>query len=171
MNRDNITESLTENQKNAFNDIISAAKNTSDEISERESKKEEFDIADFIVKHSTQYSVKKSKAPRIIAVIGVAVMIIGLCVLIALTADKTPKNPVFGKWVSDKGIEMEIDEDTITIDGSTRNYIFPKGENNVIAISVQNEYFKIYYKLEKGELHIIIPLTDENSQTIIYKRK
>ena len=85
MNKENITDSLTEKQAEAFNNIVSSSVSESgtDSLSEPlKNKDEEFDIADFIVKHSTQYSVKKSKAPRIIAIVAVAVIIIGLCVVL-----------------------------------------------------------------------------------------
>lgn len=175
MNKENITDSLTEKQAEAFNSIVSSSVSESgtDSLSEPlKNKDEEFDIADFIVKHSTQYSVKKSKAPRIIAIVAVAVIIIGLCVVFALVSGKQQnKNPIFGSWVSEQGIEMEIIEDYITIDGSSRKYIFPEGEENVIAIAIKDEYFKILYKLEKGRLYLIIPSAEGESETIIYERK
>lgn len=171
MNEKIITDSLTEKQKNAFNDIISATAPASSEEKKDEANKEEFDIADFIVKHSTHYNVKKSKAPRIIAIVVVAVVIIGLCVIAALASSNGNKNPIFGKWVSEQGIEMEIIEDYITIDGYSRKYIIPEGEENVIALSVNGEYVKMLYKLEDGKLHLIIPSADGELETIIYKRK
>lgn len=160
-----ISAGMSEEQLKAFNKITAAEKN------QTVTEKEEFDIADFIVKHSTNYSVKKSKAPRIIAIIVVAVMIIGLCVIVAISSANGNKNPIFGKWVSSDGVEMEIIEDYITIDGASRKYIFPKGEENVIAIAVNNEYFKILYKLENGKLYIIIPSAEGESETIEYERK
>lgn len=172
MNKNNITDSLTQKQKNAFNDIISATTPpSSEEKVTDEAKEEEFDIADFIVKHNTRYNVRKSKAPRIIAIVVVAVIVIGLCVIAAMTSAKGNKNPIFGKWVSEQGIEMEISEDYISIDGTSRKYIFPEGEKNVIAISIKEEYFKILYRLEKGKLYIVIPSSLGESETIIYERK
>ncbi|MBP3922214.1 MAG: hypothetical protein J6D27_04530 [Ruminiclostridium sp.] len=174
MNKNNITDSLTEKQAEAFNSIVSSSVSESgtDSLSEPlKNKDEEFDIADFIVKHSTHYNVKKSKAPRIIAIVVVAVVIIGLCVIAALASSNGNKNPIFGKWVSEQGIEMEIIEDYITIDGYSRKYIIPEGEENVIALSVNGEYVKMLYKLEDGKLHLIIPSADGELETIIYKRK
>ncbi len=164
----NITAGMSEEQLKAFQNITSSDENQTDT---ENSESEEFDIADFIVKHSTNYSVKKSKAPRIIAVIVVAVMIIGLCVIIAITSANGNKNPIYGKWVSSEGVEMEIIEGYITIDGSSRKYVFPNGEENVIAISINDEYFKILYKLENGKLYIIIPSAEGESETIEYVRK
>lgn len=163
-----ISAGMSEEQLKAFNKITAAEKNQTDKD---DPANEEFDIADFIVKHSTNYSVKKSKAPRIIAIVAVAVMIIGLCVVIAITSANANKNPIFGKWVSSDGVEMEIIEDYITIDGASRKYIFPEGEENVIAISIKDEYFKILYKLENGKLYIIIPSAEGESETIEYVRK
>jgi hypothetical protein len=98
MNKENITDSLTEKQAEAFNNIVSSSVSESgtDSLNEPlKNKDEEFDIADFIVKHSTQYSIKKSKAPRIIAIVAVAVIIIGLCVVFALVSGKQQnKNPI-----------------------------------------------------------------------------
>lgn len=163
-----ITEGMSEEQLKAFQKITADEKNQTDKD---DPANEEFDIAYFIVKHSTNYSVKKSKAPRIIAIIVVAFIIIGLCVIIAISSANGNKNPIFGKWVSSEGVEMEIIEDYITIDGSSRKYVFPKGEDNVIAISINEEYFKILYKLENGKLYIIIPSADGESETIEYVRK
>lgn len=163
----NLTNGMTESQLDAFNKIITEDIKTDNEKSE---KSEEFDIADFIVKHSTNYRVKKSKAPRIIAIIAVAVIIIGICVVFAILSAGKNKNPIFGEWISTEGIEMEISEKYITIDGIGREYIFPKDEKNVIAISVNDEYFKILYKLEFGRLYIIIPSSDGESEIIEYKR-
>lgn len=174
MNKKNITESLTEKQAEAFNSIVNGTVSDTAAESSAESEKdrqEEFDIADFIVKHSTQYSVKKSKAPRIIAIVVVALMIIAVCVFLAIASGKQNQNPVFGKWISEQGKEMEIIEDYITIDGTSRKYIFPEGEENVIAISIKDEYFKILYKLEGGRLYFIIPSAEGESETIIYTRK
>lgn len=161
-----IISDMTEEQLKAFNKITSTDKDD-EEISKKD---EEFDIADFIVKHSSNYSVKKSKAPRIIAIIVVAVMIIGLCVIIAISSASGNKNPIFGKWVSSEGVEMEIIEDYITIGGTSRKYIFTE-EKNVIAINVNEEYFKILYKLEDGKLHLIVPISKDKTETVIYTRK
>ena len=63
---------------------------------------------------------------------------------------------------------MTIDEKTITINGQTSEYI--KDEKNVIAIKMNNEYYKMIYELNDDELVITIP--DESGvATISYKRK
>ena len=172
MDKNNITDSLTEKQKNAFNDIVSvSAPDSSEEKKTDTAKGEEFDIADFIVKHSTQYNVKKSKAPRIIAIVVVALMVIALCVVAAILSGNSNNNSIYGKWISDKGIEMEIIDGYITIEGETRKFIFPENESNVIAINVKDDYFRMLYQLKDGKLHIIIPISDEETETIIYTRK
>ncbi len=163
-----IAAGMSEEQLKAFKKITA---NDENQTGTENPESEDFDIADFIVKHSTNYSVKKSKAPRIIAIIAVAVMIIGLCVIIAIYSANGNKNPIFGKWISSEGVEMEIIEGYITIDGSSRKYIFPDGEENVIAIAINEEYFKILYKFENGKLYIIIPSSEGENETIEYERK
>ncbi len=132
--------------------------------------KENFDIADFIIMHSDKNNTKTSvKILRIISVIVVAAVIIVLCVFLAMSSNKINSNPVFGTWVSDNGNTMEIIEDYITINGSSRKYIFE--EENIMAIAINNEYYKIVYKLEDGLLYIMMPDADGEVTTIVYEKK
>ena len=50
---------------------------------------------------------------------------------------------------------MTITEKDITINGSTSEYI--SEEKNVISIKMNNEYYKIMYKLDGDSLTLTIP--------------
>ena len=131
---------------------------------------ENFDIADFIVKHSTDYSVRsKKRVSRIITVTVVVLIIISLCTALAVLKNSETKNPLYGTWIAQDGTTMEIIENYITINGSSRKYVFE--DDNVIAISVNGEYYKIIYTLEGGKLSIILPSSDGKHTTIEYSKK
>ena len=131
--------------------------------------KPDFDIVDFIISHSDDRSVrKKSKAPKIILCIIVGLLIVTMCLLFVFWSVNYNKDPLCGSWVTSTGLVMTIDEKTITINGQTSEYI--KDEKNVIAIKMNNEYYKMIYELNGDELVITIP--DESGvATISYKRK
>ena len=131
--------------------------------------KPDFDIVDFIISHSDERSVrKKSKAPKIILCVIVGLLIVTMCLLFVFWSVNYNKDPLCGSWVTSTGLVMTIDEKTITINGQTNEYI--KDEKNVIAIKMNNEYYKMIYELNGDELVITIP--DESGvATISYKRK
>ena len=131
--------------------------------------KPDFDIVDFIISHSDERSVrKKSKAPKIILCIIVGLLIVTMCLLFVFWSVNYNKDKLYGSWVTSTGLVMTIDEKTITINGQTNEYI--KDEKNVIAINMNNEYYKMIYELNGDELVITIP--DESGvATISYKRK
>ena len=131
--------------------------------------KPDFDIVDFILSHSDERSVrKKSKAPKIILCVIVGLLIVTMCLLFVFWSVNYNKDPLCGSWVTSTGLVMTIDEKTITINGQTSEYI--KDEKNVIAIKMNNEYYKMIYELNGDELIITIP--DESGvATISYRRK
>lgn len=131
--------------------------------------KPDFDIVDFILSHSDERSVrKKSKAPKIILCVIVGLLIVTMCLLFVLWSVNYNKDPLCGSWETSGGLVMTIDEKTITINGQTSEYI--KDEKNVIAIKMNNEYYKMIYELKGDELIITIP--DESGVvTISYRRK
>ena len=131
--------------------------------------KPDFDIVDFILSHSDERSVrKKSKAPKIILCVIVGLLIVTMCLLFVFWSVNYNKDPLCGSWKTSTGLVMTIDEKTITINGQTSEYI--KDEKNVIAIKMNNEYYKMIYELKGDELIITIP--DESGvATISYRRK
>lgn len=156
------------------------AKKTADIVSKEESEnkssvrnldpdKSDFDIVDFILSHSDERSVrKKSKAPRIILCVFAGLLIVIICLLFVFWCISGSKDPLCGSWEASGGLVMNIDEKTITINGQTNEYI--KDEKNVIAIKMNNEYYKMIYELKGDELIITIP--DESGvATISYRRK
>ena len=129
---------------------------------------ENFDIVDFIEKHSATYTVKKPRIwTKVVGIVLVAVLIVVLCITAAVLLNKQSSNPIFGKWVSSDGVKMEIIEDYIIINDKSMKYIFE--DDNVIALNVNNEYFKMLYELSDGKLTITIP-SDEIT-TIEYTRE
>ena len=129
---------------------------------------EDFDIVDFIEKHSATYSVKRPRIwTKVVGIALVVVLIVALCIMAAVLLSKQNSNPIFGKWVSSDGVKMEIIEDYIIINDKSMKYIFE--DDNVIALNVNNEYFKMIYELKDGKLTITIPSDEITS--IEYKRE
>lgn len=131
--------------------------------------KNDFDIVDFIISHSDEKSVrKKSKLPKILLCVILGVLIIGMCVMFAVWSSLSHKNKLWGTWQTSGGITMTITEKNITINGKTSEYIIE--EKNVIAIKMNNEYYKIIYKLDGDSLTLTIP--DESGVSELkYTRK
>ena len=160
-------EETTEKVISENNEIVTAEKKS--EIGSVSPANSDFDIVDFIISHSDNRSViKKSKAPRIILCVIVGVLILTVCGLFVFWSVFVNKDPLCGSWVTNDGLVMTIDEKTITINGQTSEYT--KDENNVIAIKMNNEYYKIIYELEGNDLIITIPNAN-GVETISYTRK
>ncbi len=98
-------------------------------------------------------------------------LIIGICVVFAVVIGKgKPTHPIFGDWVCEEnGNKMSIIEGHITINGLSREYNFE--EDNIIAIAINGEFYKIVYKLEDGLLYIMVPDASGEVTTLIYERK
>lgn len=131
--------------------------------------KDDFDIVDFIISHSDDRSVrKKSKLPKILLCVISGALIVTMCVLFAIWSASAKRNKLWGTWQTSGGITMTITEKDITINGSTSEYI--SEEKNIIAIKMNNEYYKIMYKLDGDSLTLTIP--DESGVTELkYTRK
>lgn len=131
--------------------------------------KNDFDIVDFVISHSDERSVrKKSKLSKILLCVILGVLIIGMCVMFAVWSSLSHKNKLWGTWQTSGGITMTITEKNITINGKTSEYIIE--EKNVIAIKMNNEYYKIIYKLDGDSLTLTIP--DESGVSELkYTRK
>lgn len=131
--------------------------------------KDDFDIVDFIISHSDGRSVrKKSKLPRILLCVIFGLLIVGMCVLFALWSASSHKNPLYGDWQGSGGVTMTITDKDITINGQTSGYIIE--DKNVIAIKMNNEYYKMIYKLDGDALTLTIP--DESGVSELkYTRK
>ena len=131
--------------------------------------KDDFDIVDFIISHSDGRSVrKKSKLPRILLCVILGLLIIGMCVLFAIWSASSHKNPLYGDWQGSGGVVMTITDKDITINGQTSGYIIE--DKNVIAIKMNNEYYKMIYKLDGDSLTLTIP--DESGVSELkYTRK
>lgn len=131
--------------------------------------KDDFDIVDFIISHSDGRSVrKKSKLPRILLCVILGLLIVGMCVLFALWSASSHKNPLYGNWQGSGGVAMTITDKDITINGQTSGYIIE--DKNVIAIKMNNEYYKMIYKLDGDTLTLTIP--DESGVSELkYTRK
>lgn len=132
---------------------------------------EEFDIADFIVKHNTVYTVKKKRIwTKILGIVMAAIMIVVICMLGAFLIMKSG-NQLYGTWVSGSQV-MVIEKDKITIGNNSNEYNLE--ENNIIALKIVNgentDYFRMIYKLDGDKLTIIIPAADD-VQKIEYTRK
>lgn len=129
----------------------------------------DFDIVDFIISHSDGRSVrKKSKLPKILLCVILGVLIVGICALFVIWSASAKRNKLWGTWQASGGVTMTITEKDITINGQTSDYITE--EKNVIAIKMNNEYYKIIYKLEGDTLTLTIP--DESGVSELkYTRK
>lgn len=138
-------------------------------VFQQNEQKSDFDIVDFIISHSDGRSVrKKSKLPRILLCVILGVLIIGICVLSAIWSVSSKQNRLFGTWSTSGGVTMTINDKNITINGKTSEYIIE--EKNVIAIKMNNEYYKIIYKLDGDSLTLTIP--DESGVSELkYTRK
>ena len=159
---------MTEN--NITYDEIIEKLNKKENIKEEELKvNNELDISNFIFNSNIKTIKRENKSIRIIAAAIVSVLIIVLCAVAAVMSSSS-RNSLYGSWISTDNIKMNIKEDYITIGEETKEYIFPDKEKNVIAIKVNNEYFKIMYRLEDDRLYFIIPLSEEKSNVIEYKR-
>ena len=109
-----------------------------------------------VISHSDSRSVRqKSKLPKILLCVILGVMIIVICVLSAIWSSSAKQNRLFGTWTSSDGLIMTINDKSITINGNTSEY--KTEEKNVIAIKMNNEYYKIIYKLDGDSLTLTIP--------------
>lgn len=159
---------MTENNI-TYNEIIEKL-NKKENIKEEELKvNNELDITNFIFNSNIKIIKRENKSIRIIAAAIVSVLIIVLCAVAAVMSS-SGRNSLYGSWISTDNIKMNIKEDYITIGEETKEYIFPDKEKNIIAIKVNNEYFKIMYRLEDDRLYFIIPLSEEKSSVKEYKR-
>jgi len=131
-------------------------------------KDENFDLGDFILSHNMQTtSLKVRLWPKILALVISFVGLIGVCVLVVFIINST--KTLNGKWQSDDGVVVEIIDKYITINGTSLKYVIE--ENNVFAININDEYFRIIYKLYGDSLTFIIPSDNpEEVETINYKR-
>lgn len=131
--------------------------------------KDDFDIVDFIISHSDGRSVrKKSKLPKILLCVILGLLIVGMCVLFAIWSAASHKNPLYGDWQGSGGVAMTITDKDITINGQKSDYIIE--EKNVIALKVNNEYYKMLYELDGDTLTLTIP--DESGVSELkYTRK
>ncbi|MBR4306175.1 MAG: hypothetical protein IKT78_04955 [Ruminiclostridium sp.] len=159
---------MTENNI-TYEEILEKLGNKENIKEENLKENSEIDISDFIFNSNIKTIKRENKALRIIAVAVMAFIIIGLCIVAAVMSS-SGRNSLYGSWISTDNIKMNIKEDYITIGEETKEYIFPDKEKNVIAIKVNNEYFKIMYRLEDDRLYFIIPLSEEKSNVIEYKR-
>ena len=88
--------------------------------------------------------------------------------LSAIWSVSSKQNRLFGTWSASGGVTMTINDKKITINGKTSEYIIE--EKNVIAIKMNNEYYKIIYKLDGDSLTLTIP--DESGVSELkYTRK
>ncbi len=142
-------------------------KSTTD--SQHNNQKDDFDIVDFIISHSDGRSVrKKSKLPKILLCVILGLLIVGMCVLFVIWSASSKRNKLWGTWQASGGITMTITDKEITINGETSEYITE--EKNVIAIKMNNEYYKIIYTLDGDTLTLTIP--DESGVSELkYTRK
>lgn len=116
----------------------------------------DFDIVDFIISHSDGRSVrKKSKLPKILLCVILGILIVGICALFVIWSASAKRNKLWGTWQTSGGVTMTITEKDITINGLTSDYI--NEEKNVIAIKMNNEYYKIIYKIDGDTLTLTIP--------------
>ncbi len=133
-------------------------------------KNDDFDIVDFVIKHSDGSSVrKKSIVPKVILVVMTVILLVGICVTLAFISksrnDKT--HPLFGTWKSQQGNFLKVTDEYVEVDGKQTEYIFE--EDNVISIKMQNEYIKMIYLLDGDDMTLIIPL-ESNVSRIEYTR-
>ena len=156
LNAEKPAENTDNSTKNINMESIRCDNNSA--VFQQNEQKSNFDIVDFIISHSDGRSVrKKSKLPRILLCVILGVLIIGICVLSAI-----------GTWSASGGVTMTINDKNITINGKTSEYIIE--EKNVIAIKMNNEYYKIIYKLDGDSLTLTIP--DESGVSELkYTRK
>lgn len=136
----------------------------------------EFDIADFIVKHNTVYSVKKKRVwVKVLGIVTVILMIAAICVLGAVLTKSKSSNSLFGKWKSSDGILTEFIELEKNIDGkqviqnymiigendkqSSMRFIFEE-EENVISLEINGEFVKMIYSIENNKLTLTMPFTN-----------
>ena len=148
LNAEKPAENTDNSTKNINMESIRCDNNSA--VFQQNEQKSDFDIVNFIISHSDGRSVrKKSKLPKILLCVILGVLIIGICVLSG-------------------GVTMTINDKNITINGKTSEYIIE--EKNVIAIKMNNEYYKIIYKLDGDSLTLTIP--DESGVSELkYTRK
>lgn len=175
-------ESAKKEEKNSVNSCADDVTNSSESINnvqemcdksttdpQQNEQKNDFDIVDFIISHSDGRSVrKKSKLPKILLCVILGVLIVGMCVMLVVWSSLSHQNKLWGTWRTTDGTTMTITENDITINGTTSEYI--SEEKNVIAIKMNNEYYKIMYKIDGDSLTLTIP--DESGVTELkYIRK
>ena len=167
LNAEKPAENTDNSTKNINMESIRCDNNSA--VFQQNEQKSNFDIVDFIISHSDGRSVrKKSKLPRILLCVILGVLIIGICVLSAIWSVSSKQNRLFGTWSASGGVTMTINDKNITINGKTSEYIIE--EKNVIAIKMNNEYYKIIYKLDGDSLTLTIP--DESGVSELkYTRK
>ena len=167
LNAEKPAESTDNSTKNINMESIRCDNNSA--VFQQNEQKSDFDIVDFIISHSDGRSVrKKSKLPRILLCVIFGVLIIGICVLSAIWSVSSKQNRLFGTWSASGGVTMTINDKNITINGKTSEYIIE--EKNVIAIKMNNEYYKVIYKLDGDSLTLTIP--DESGVSELkYTRK
>ena len=152
---DETVNNTTENETVYTNTVPECTTGT-DVGTQQIKQKDDFDIVDFIISHSDERSVrKKSKLPKILLCVILGVLIVAMCVLFAIWSASAKRNKLWGTWQASGGITMTITEKDITINGSTSEYIIE--EKNIISIKMNNEYYKIMYKLDGDSLTLTIP--------------
>lgn len=165
---DETVNNATKNE-NVYTNTVPECTDGTDVGTQHIEQKEDFDIVDFIISHSDGRSVrKKSKAPRILLCVILGLLIVGMCVLFAIWSASSHKNPLYGNWQGSGGVTMSITDKEITINDRTSAYIVE--DKNVIAIKMNNEYYKMIYKLVGDTLTLTIP--DESGVSELkYTRK
>ena len=154
LNAEKTAENTDKSTKNINMESIRCDNNSA--VFQQNEQKSDFDIVDFVISHSDSRSVRqKSKLPKILLCVILGVMIIVICVLSAIWSSSAKQNRLFGTWTSSDGLIMTINDKSITINGNTSEY--KTEEKNVIAIKMNNEYYKIIYKLEGDSLTLTIP--------------
>lgn len=167
LNAEKPAENTDNSTKNINMESIRCDNNSA--VFQQNEQKSDFDIVDFVISHSDSRSVRqKSKLPKILLCVILGVMIIVICVLSAIWSSSAKQNRLFGTWTSSDGLIMTINDKSITINGNTSEY--KTEEKNIIAIKMNNEYYKIIYKLDGDSLTLTIP--DESGVSELkYTRK
>lgn len=122
---------------------------------------EDFDIFEYVEKHSKKRtSLKKSKLPLVIMIVIITVCIITMIVLAVIFSsieEAEVEDPrLLGSWQREDGEIMKITGDgKLTINGESVEYVLRPDE--VIEMTIDNEKLRAVYVIDEPLLFIMIP--------------
>ena len=172
VNNVNEASDINSDKKASLSDSNTAeCNNNATTAAQHNNQKDDFDIVDFIISHSDYNTVrKKSKLPKILLCVILVLLIAGICFLFALWSSQKKSNPLIGSWSGENGTVMQITEDHIMINGSSREYSVDEESKNVIKLKVNSDIFKMLYELNGNTLTLTI--ADESGVSELkYTRK